>query len=74
MPEDISVSGYGNEDISDFFDFELTTLREGKEDLGRLAAKNLLYKIEHPEFEIPLRIRVKPQLLPGKTIGPPRRY
>ncbi|MBE6380841.1 MAG: LacI family transcriptional regulator [Lentisphaerae bacterium] len=72
VPEDISIAGYGEDDITAFFDFDLTTVRENKEELGRLAAWNLLQKIEHPEIEIPQRIRMQPLLLPGRTIGPVR--
>ncbi len=72
VPEDISVAGYGEDAIASFFDFQLTSVRENKDELGRLAVQHMLQKINNPDYVIPQRIRMAPQLLPGNTVVPPR--
>lgn len=72
VPEDISVAGYGEDEITSFFDFELTTIRENKNELGRMAAQHMLRKINDHNYIIPQRIRMEPQLLFGNTVASPR--
>lgn len=45
VPEDISVIGYNNDSLTDYMNPPLTTINQPKEELGKIAAENILKKI-----------------------------
>ncbi len=70
IPEQISIVGYGNDiGVAKFVRPIIATVGEYKEELGALAAGNLLKKISDPSFEIPMRVRLAPKFVPGETIA-----
>ncbi len=70
VPEDISVVGYGGDSaIEQYFRPKITTVCECKEEIGTLAAQNILKKIEDPSFELPPLSELQPEFIPGETLG-----
>ncbi|NMA43874.1 MAG: LacI family transcriptional regulator [Oligosphaeraceae bacterium] len=70
IPEEISIVGYGNDSgVAKFVRPIIATVGEYKEELGTVAAKNLLRKIKEPSWEIPMRVRLAPKFIPGETIA-----
>ncbi|WP_319475277.1 GntR family transcriptional regulator [Marispirochaeta aestuarii] len=48
IPEDFSVIGYNNEDITDFIEPNITTVENPIADICRLAVGSLIEKVENP--------------------------
>lgn len=48
IPDDLSVTGYGNAAVSEFFHPPLTTVDQHPYEIGRCAARRLLSQIRHP--------------------------
>ena len=67
-PEDISVAGYDGISIGRHIEPKLTTIRQDTEQIGKLAAENLIRLIEHPRSTIIRPIVVEGELYKGSTV------
>ncbi|WEK49928.1 MAG: LacI family DNA-binding transcriptional regulator [Candidatus Kaistia colombiensis] len=65
VPGDVSVAGFDDIEYSVIFDPPLTTMRQPREDIGRLAAIELLRRIgsENDAGEAPRRVRLECELV-----------
>ena len=68
IPEDISVAGYDGINIASSMHPKLTTWQQNTPELGRIAAAELIARIEHPRTTLPKHIEVNGRLLKGETI------
>lgn len=68
IPEDISVAGYDGISIGRHIEPKLTTIRQDTEQIGKLAAENLIRLIEHPRSTIIRPIVVEGELYKGSTV------
>ena len=68
VPEDISIAGYDGIHMAKMVSPKLTTWQQNTEDLGRIAAEQLIERIEHPRTTPPKHITVQGKLLEGETI------
>ena len=68
VPEDISIVGYDGIHMAKMVSPRLTTWQQNTADLGRIAAEQLIERIEHPRTTPPKHITVKGRLLEGETV------
>ena len=68
IPEDISAVGYDGIHMAKMMSPRLTTWRQNTEELGRIAARQLVERIEHPRTTPPRHIVVHGSLLEGETV------
>ncbi|MBP5159845.1 MAG: substrate-binding domain-containing protein, partial [Lachnospiraceae bacterium] len=68
IPEDISIVGYDGIHLAKMISPKLTTWQQNTADLGRIAAEQLIERIEHPRSTPPKHITVQGQLLEGETV------
>ena len=68
IPGDISVAGYDGIRIGRHIEPKLTTIRQDTEQIGKLAAENLIKLIEHPRSTIIRPIVVEGELYKGSTV------
>ena len=68
VPEDISIIGYDGIHMAKMVSPKLTTWQQNTTDLGRIAAEQLIKRIEHPRTTQPKHITVEGRLLEGETV------
>ena len=68
VPEDISIVGYDGIHMAKMVSPKLTTWQQNTVDLGRIAAEQLIERIEHPRTTPPKHITVQGRLLEGETV------
>ena len=68
VPDDISIVGYDGIHMAKMVSPKLTTWRQNSEELGRIAAGQLIERIEHPRTAQPRHITVEGELLEGETV------
>ena len=68
VPEDISIVGYDGIHMAKMVSPRLTTWQQNTEELGRIAAEQLIKRIEHPRTALPKHIIVEGRLLEGETV------
>ena len=68
VPEDISIVGYDGIHMAKMVSPRLTTWQQNTADLGRIAAEQLIERIEHPRTTPPKHITVQGRLLEGETV------
>ena len=68
VPEDISIIGYDGIHMAKMVSPKLTTWQQNTTDLGRIAAEQLIKRIEHPRTTLPKHITVQGKLLEGETV------
>lgn len=68
VPEDISIVGYDGIHMAKMVSPKLTTWQQNTADLGRIAAEQLIERIEHPRTTPPKHITVQGKLLEGETV------
>ena len=68
VPEDISVVGYDGINMARMVSPKLTTWQQNTVELGRIAAEQLIERIEHPRTTLPKHITVEGCLLEGETV------
>lgn len=68
IPEDISVVGYDGIYLSTVLEPALTTLKQNTNELGGVAALQLIELIERPKTAIPQQIIIKGELLLGRSV------
>ena len=69
VPEDISIIGYDGIHMAKMVSPKLTTWQQNTTDLGRIAAEQLIKRIEHPRTTQPKHITVEGRLLEGETVS-----
>ncbi len=70
-PRDISIVGFDDIDIATHLTPPLTTMRQPREELGRLATKALIDLLESPEDQrAPLRIVLRSELILRSSTAP----
>lgn len=52
IPEDMAIAGFDNQPVTVYMEPALTTIIQPAYEMGREAAKLLLYEIEHPDEEV----------------------
>lgn len=68
VPEDISIVGYDGIHMAKMVSPKLTTWQQNTTELGRIAAEQLIERIEHPRTTPPKHITVPGRLLEGETV------
>ena len=68
VPDDISIAGYDGIHMAKMVSPKMTTWQQNTEDLGRIAAEQLIERIEHPRTTPPKHITVQGRLLEGETV------
>ena len=68
VPEDISIVGYDGIHLAKMVSPRLTTWQQNTEEIGRIAAEELIKRIEHPRTARPKQITVQGRLLEGETV------
>ena len=68
VPEDISIVGYDGIHMAKMVSPKLTTWQQNTPDLGRIAAEQLVERIEYPRTTPPKHITVQGKLLEGETV------
>lgn len=51
VPEDISIIGYDDIDLSSYMIPPLTTIHQPKDELGKLAVKQLIFRMDNPKAD-----------------------
>lgn len=62
-PEDVSVVGFDDIGVADFYTPRLTTVRQPLEEMGRTAVKELIGRIRQPALEECATVLLKPELM-----------
>lgn len=70
IPHDVSVIGFDDIMSAAFQMPSLTTIRQPLREMGTVAAKTLLNKIQHPERAQPQEIVMKPELIVRESTAP----
>ena len=70
VPEDVSVVGFDDVPIAVFSNPALTTIRQPLEQMGRIAARTLIARIEKQEEEYQPEIVIEPELVVRASTGP----
>lgn len=68
IPEDLSVAGYDGIQAARQLEPRITTLRQDTEQMGFVAARELISLIERPKSTIIQQITVSGQLMEGQTV------
>jgi LacI family transcriptional regulator len=63
VPEDVQLIGFDDMPFSKHYTPSLTTIAQNRYELGTLAAKTLIHKIENPDDEMNMVTRVPVQLI-----------
>lgn len=69
IPEDISIAGYDGVAVSRLLEPQLTTLAQDTEQLGSVAANELLELIEHPKTALIQMHVISGNVVPGKSVA-----
>jgi len=67
IPEDISIMGYDNIVYSNLITPSLSTIHHDMEEIGKVVAKNLLYRLENGEY-LNMRQVIDPELMPRESV------
>jgi len=63
VPEEVQLIGFDDMPFSKHYTPSLTTIAQNRHELGTLAAKTLIHKIEHPDDEMDMVTRIPVQLI-----------
>jgi LacI family transcriptional regulator len=69
VPEDIAIIGFNDIEFTAMKGVELTTIGQKKYEMGAIAVKTLVEKIEGKKTESPKEIFLEPELVVRKTCG-----
>lgn len=68
VPDDVSVTGYDNSQMSSALGMKLTTIRHPQEKLGEMAAELLIEMIQRgSEFREDRKITIEPEIVEGNS-------
>ncbi len=71
VPDDMSIVGFDNIDFSDMLAVPLTTVNQPAYEIGRAAARQALFEIDHPDAK-KTTITFEPQLIVRNSACPKR--
>jgi LacI family repressor for deo operon, udp, cdd, tsx, nupC, and nupG len=71
VPQDISVVGFDDIEMSEFYVPALTTIRQNRRLLGRRAAEVLLVRLAHPNSSIGIEPKIPVELVVRASTAPP---
>ncbi len=71
VPQDLSIAGFDDDPVAQSLLRGLTTVRQPRERMGRLAARLLLERVQGSNEE-PVRYSLSTTFLPGRSTAPPR--
>lgn len=70
LPDDVALVGFNNIEATALRTIEITTVSQRKHEMGRLAAKRLIDKIEKKRgYKTPLQVILEPELIIRKSCG-----
>jgi LacI family transcriptional regulator len=70
IPDDVALVGFNNVEATALRMIEITTINQRKHEMGRMAAKRLIDKIEKRRgSKIPFRVVLEPELIVRKSCG-----
>lgn len=72
IPEDISVVGFDNNVMDDFTYVSLTTATNPVEEMGTVAVRILMDKIENPRTHVVQRVSLQSRLITRSSTCPPK--
>lgn len=72
IPEDLSIVGFDCAPVSEFCEPPLSSLRQPVEEMGTLAAENLLRRLSDPTWDIPLKSVLPSVFVKRRSMGPVR--
>jgi DNA-binding LacI/PurR family transcriptional regulator len=74
IPRDLSIVGFADLDFAATMDPPLTTMRQKPHEIGRLAAKLIMDRIDGlvPDDNEPTTIKVPAELIVRESTAPPR--
>lgn len=73
VPEEVSVVGFDDLDVLEYFPVSLTTVRVPKQEMGRRATEILLQRIESGRSQTPEQISLEAELVNRGSTAPPTR-
>ena len=68
LPEDLSIAGYDGIKLTQSLRPRLTTVRQDSEEMGRVAAKCLIDRVEHPDIPAGEPVVIPVALIEGNTL------
>jgi LacI family repressor for deo operon, udp, cdd, tsx, nupC, and nupG len=71
IPRDVSVAGFDDIEYSALFEPALTTMRQPRAELGRLAAESLVRRMGNTGTPVPRRTRLICTLMVRDSVTPP---
>lgn len=69
IPKDISIIGFDDIPFSSLSNPNMTTVKVYTEDMGSLAVRRLIDKIDNEDREIPLKIEIDTKLIERKSVA-----
>jgi LacI family transcriptional regulator len=70
VPEEVSVIGFDDIQAAEYLTPRLTTVRQPLQQMGEIAASQLLLRIANPRKKVPHRTLLAPQLMVRESTGP----
>ncbi|SPF41868.1 putative Transcriptional regulator [Candidatus Sulfotelmatobacter kueseliae] len=70
VPEEVSVIGFDDIQAAEYLTPRLTTVRQPLQQMGEIAATQLLLRIANPRKKVPHRTLLAPQLMVRESTGP----
>jgi DNA-binding LacI/PurR family transcriptional regulator len=70
VPEDVSVVGFDDIQAAEYLTPSLTTVRQPLQQMGEMAATQLLSRIANPDKKVQSRILLAPELVVRESTGP----
>ncbi|MGG4664863.1 ribose operon transcriptional repressor RbsR [Providencia vermicola] len=67
VPDDISIVGYDDIDLSSYMIPPLTTIHQPKDELGQQAVNQLIYRMDNPEAETSVLV-LTPELIERQSV------
>nr|WP_043892768.1 ribose operon transcriptional repressor RbsR [Providencia sneebia] len=67
VPNDISIIGYDDIDLSSYMIPPLTTIHQPKDELGKLAVDQLIFRMDNPEADINVLV-LTPKLIERQSV------
>lgn len=69
IPEDISIAGYDGIPLARYMEPRMTTVRQNTEEIGRVAATELIRLIEQPKTTLLEQIVIPGTVEKGKSVA-----
>lgn len=72
MPDDLSLVGFDNVELSEFVNPPLTTVHIPKQRMGAIAARRLHELMEGQDADVAMRIILGTELIIRQSVTPPQ--